>query len=123
MKKFFVKIINNIVRRALKNEIDTLNRKEKELDVLIKESRQKINHLKNLLEGIDVSVDVHEYEKYSPSWAVISLQGQKSDYIKFVNLKDSDIRDISYFLRRYERNHDIKIDAAPHTSKFLRIRK
>jgi hypothetical protein len=108
MKKFFVKIINNIVRRALKNEIDTLNRKEKELDVLIKESRQKINHLKNLLEGIDVSVDVHEYEKYSPSWAVISLQGQKSDYIKFVNLKDSDIRDISYFLRRYERNHDIK---------------
>jgi hypothetical protein len=77
---------------------------------------------KKLLDGIDVSVDVHEYDyKYSPSWAVVSLQGKNTDYIKFIELGNSDIRDIANFLRSYERDANIKTDASPHASKFLRI--
>lgn len=75
-----------------------------------------------VLAGIDVSVDVHEFDyKYSPSWAVVSLQGQRADYIKFVELGQSDINEISRFLRNYERTANIKVDAAPHASQFLRI--
>ena len=76
--------------------------------------------IKNILQNIDVSVDVHEY-KYSPSWAVVSLQGQKTDYIKFIDLRDSDLREIGSFLRRYEREANIKIDASPNASCFLRV--
>ncbi|PKQ69373.1 hypothetical protein BZG01_00095 [Labilibaculum manganireducens] len=87
--------------------------------VLNYESQEK--RIKNVLQNIDVSVDVHEYHKYSPSWACISLQGVKSDYIKFIDLKDADIHHISSFLRRYERDLNIKVDASPHASGFLRI--
>ncbi len=78
------------------------------------------NVLQNVLKNIDVSVDVHEH---SPSWAVVSLQGQKTDYIKFIDLGNSEIRHIAEFLRRYERdaNTNIKIDASPNISQFLRI--
>lgn len=115
-------IIRNIFRFALKEEIDRLNRKEKELDSRISESIKHMNTFKQLLDNIDVSVDVHE-NSYSPSWAVISLQGQKTDYIKFIDLRDSDIRDVSFFLRRYEKLRNIKIDASPRASSFLRIKK
>ena len=76
--------------------------------------------VESMLQNIDISVDVHEY-KHSSSWAVISLQGQKTDYIKFIEMKDSDVREISQFLRKYERNAHIKIDASPSASQFLRI--
>lgn len=42
------------------------------------ELKKQIRKVDELISNIDVSVDVHTY---SPSWAVISLQGQKSDYI------------------------------------------
>ncbi len=76
----------------------------------------------NVLSNIDVSVDIHEYDhRYSPSWAVISLQGQKTDYIKFIALGQSDINEIANFLRQFERNTNIKVDASPHATRFLRI--
>jgi len=93
------------------------------------ELQKQINHTKeatkkyseqelkidNLLGNIDVSVDVHQYSK---SWAVISIQGKKTDYIKFVDLGESEIRDIQMFLRNFDRR---KIDASPIASRFLRI--
>jgi type I site-specific restriction-modification system R (restriction) subunit len=83
------------------------------------EAQEKI--IKNILQNIDVSVDVHEYCRHSNSWAVISLQGQKTDYIKFVDLGNSNIREIGLFLRGFERHANIKVDASPHTTGFLRI--
>ena len=74
--------------------------------------------IKNMLDNIDVSVDVHEYSR---SWAVISLQGRKTDYIKFVDLEDSDIKEIGMFLRKFDRRTNVKIDATPIASNFLRI--
>ena len=77
--------------------------------------------LENVLKNIDVSIDVHEYHRRSNSWAVISVQGRKTDYIKFVDLKDSDAKEIQMFMRQFERNANIKIDASPNASEFLRI--
>jgi hypothetical protein len=72
--------------------------------------------IKSLLGNIDVSVDVHQY---APSWAVISMQGEKADYIKFIDLGRAEIREIQKFLRQFERS---KIDSAPHfTKEFWKI--
>lgn len=59
----------------------------------------------NLLNVIDVNVDAHTEHRgrfYSPSWAIISIQGEKQDFIKFIDLGKRDIRDIAHFLRFYE---------------------
>lgn len=106
--------------KAELQQLETQIQKAKDTTVNYESMEKRI---KNVLSNIDVSVDVHEYHKYSSSWAVISLQGQKTDYIKFVDLGDRDIRYISEFLRKFERDANIKVDASPHASKFLRIDK
>jgi hypothetical protein len=116
------KLIRKIFRFALKEEIDRLNLKEKELDKRIEDAKIHLSQIREVLGNIDVSVDVHEYSKYSPSWAVISLQGRKADFIKFIELGDSSIHEIAQFLRRFERNHNIKVDASPRASQFLKFK-
>ena len=59
--------------------------------------------------NIDVSVDVHHR---SGSWAVVSLQGTKTDYIKFIDLGNRDMMEIARFLRQYDRAN-VKLDASP----------
>lgn len=116
MKKLFKWIFKSELK-----QLNALIQQTKDL-IINYESQEK--RIKNILQGIDVSVDVHDYCKYSPSWAIISLQGNKTDYIKFINLGDSDIKQIAKFLRVYEKNNiNVKIDASPHASQFLKINK
>ncbi len=120
MKTLIKKLFNWI----FKAELENLKTELEKANNICRSLNEHKRIFDNVLSGIDVSVDVHEYDhKYSPSWAVISLQGQKSDYIKFINLGDRSIRDIAEFLRRYERDSNIKIDATPFASDFLRISK
>ena len=119
MKK---KIFNWLFRdeiAKLKSEFENIN------SSLVK-SEQKIlsqsKVLDYLLQGVDLSVDVHE-NSYSNSWAVISLQGVKTDYIKFIDLGNKDIKEIQGFLRYYEKAGNIKVDASPRSSEFLKIRR
>jgi len=98
---------------------DLQNQTQKVSLTLIQVANQE-KRLRDLLKNIDLSVDVHEHQ-YSPSWAVLSLQGQKTDYIKFIDLEDSDLREIGLFLRRYERDANIKIDAVPQVRSLLKI--
>jgi len=52
----------------------------------------KIDAMKLIEEELGgVAVDIHER---SPSWAVISIQGRKADYVKFIDLPDHNIREI-----------------------------
>lgn len=114
-------MIRKFFKWVFKSELQELNlqiQKTKEATVTF-ESHKKA--LERLLGNVDVSVDVHECCGYARSWAVISLQGTKTDYIKFINLGDSDIREIKRFLGRFERDVNIKIDARPDTSKLLRV--
>lgn len=76
---------------------------------------RKVQEVENLLGNIDVSVDIHTR---SNSWACISIQGEETDYIKFVDLGKSDIREIANFLRYFERSEaNIKVDAFPPISR------
>ena len=115
-------MIRKLFNWIFKAELDKLNSeilKAKNIADKLEQQRQVFN---TVLSGIDVSVDVHEYDyRYSTSWAVISLQGQRTDYIKFVELGQSEINEIARFLRNFERNSNIKIDASPMASQFLRV--
>lgn len=117
-------MIRKLLEFIFKSHLEELNNKSKEMQSIINQCREHESRIKDMVNNIDVSVDVHEFDhRYSPSWAVISLQGHKADYIKFVNLGDADIHNIGLFLRRYERSRNIKVDATPQTSKFLRVRR
>lgn len=65
--------------------------------------------INQMLGNLDVSVDVH---LRSRSWAVLSLQGKKTDFIKFIDLGDRDVCEIQKFLRTFDREQ-VKIDANP----------
>lgn len=111
MRKIKQKIQNwvlQLVRWALSSEL-------KKLEEQIKKNAIQEHRINNLLDNMDISVDVNYYSK---SWAVISIQGEKTDFIKFIDLGRSDILEIQKFLRYFDRT---KIDAAPQESAFLRI--
>jgi len=106
--------------------LSTLEELYKNLDISVDEREEKTNlrlsTLEELYKNLDISVDVHEH-KFSNSWAVISIQGKKTDYIKFIDLGNSEIREIAQFLRRLEKVRNIKVDASPLASPLLRIEK
>lgn len=117
-------MIRKLFKWVFKSELDRLNAQIEETKKQTQNYKNYQSLLNNLLQNIDVSVDVHEYHRHARSWAVISLQGTKTDYIKFVDLYDSDILEIQRFLRNFERgNHNIKIDASPQASAYLRVRR
>ena len=103
-------MIKKIFKWVFKKELENLENQ------IIKSHNQTIT-VSNLLQNIDVSVDLH---KYAPSWAVISIQGEKSDYIKFIDLGQRDIREIQTFLRRFDRSKR-KIDAPFQEKNFLKF--
>lgn len=114
-------MMRKLFKWIFKEELKQLEAQISEATKLADKLNIQSETFNQVLSNIDISVDVHEYARYAPSWAVISLQGQKTDYIKFVDLRNSDINEISKFLRKYERNTHVKIDASPIASNFLRI--
>lgn len=116
MKKLLKKLLRKLFLYLFKEDFQRMKALERNLEGLI--HRQKCatslaeiraERIRKLLGNIDVSVDVHHL---SGSWAVVSLQGGKTDYIKFIDLGDRDIMDIAHFLRQYDRKN-VKIDASP----------
>ena len=111
------KYLKNLFNWVFQEEINELQIKIKQCEterILLKE---QILRTKNVLANFDVSVDVHQR---SPSWAVISLQGEKTDYLKFISLNNSTIRDIHRFLSQFDRENNIKIDCSPMEYHYFR---
>jgi translation initiation factor 1 (eIF-1/SUI1) len=78
---------------------------------------RKLNQLEGIIGSSDISID-HSMNNYSRSWAVISIQGEKTDFVKFIDLGRKDITDIQRFLQNFDRS---KVDCAPNVTPFLRI--
>lgn len=57
-------------------------------------TEQLISSITPILKDCEVSVDVHEKPG---SWAVISIQGKKKTFIKFIDLSDKQILEIANF--------------------------
>ncbi|MCT4637337.1 MAG: hypothetical protein N4A72_06480 [Bacteroidales bacterium] len=123
IKSFFSGLTRRFFRWLFASELNKLNQQLLQNSELTSECTRQLNIIRDLLKGLDISVDVHEYpSRHSPSWAVISLQGRKMDYIKFINLGDRDLKEITRFLRHFDiENNRVKIDAHPVTTNFLKI--
>lgn len=118
MKKLFRKLFLYLFREDFKR-MEELERDLRGLIHLQKcatlEAETRAKRINQLIGNIDVSIDVHQR---SGSWAVVSLQGGKTDYIKFVDLDERSLREISSFLRQFDRQN-VKIDANPFDRKML----
>lgn len=113
MRKIIKRFFAWCFREELSHYNEVISQCEKER-ILLKE---QINRTKNVLSNFDVSVDVHHH---APSWAVVSLQGGKTDYLKFIDLGDRNIREISQFLSQFDRKNQIKIDCSPMEVPYFR---
>ena len=113
LRKLFLYLFKEDFQRmkALERDLEGLIHRQKCATSLAEVRAERI---RKLLGNIDVSVDVH----HSSSWAVVSLQGGKTDYIKFVDLDQRSIREIAFFLRQFDRQN-VKIDAKPFDRKML----
>lgn len=118
MKKLFRKLFFYLFREdfkrmeELERDLRGLIHRQKCATLEAETSAKRINQL---IGNIDVSVDVH---RRSGSWAVVSLRGQKMDYIKFVDLDQRSLKEISHFLRQFDRQN-VKIDANPFDRQML----
>ena len=110
------KLLRKLFFYLFKEDFERMNKLESDLKGLIhrqqwatQEAEARAERIRQLMGNIDVSVDVHHR---SGSWAVVSLQGSKTDYIKFIDLGSRDMMEIARFLRQYDRAN-VKIDASP----------
>lgn len=110
------KLLRKLFFWLFKEDFERMNKLESDLKGLIhrqksatQEAEVHAARIKQLMGNIDVSVDVHHR---SGSWAVVSLQGSKTDYIKFIDLGNRDMMEIARFLRQYDRAN-VKLDASP----------
>ena len=106
-----------ILRKLLKKLFETCYSEElAQMRKLHTEMSESCKDIHNILGNLDVSVDVH---MKSGSWAVVSLQGKRADYIKFIDLNDKDIREIQHYLSLFDRER-VKIDANPFIAKGIK---
>lgn len=98
------KIKDWLREEVFKEDIDSI----KSMKLQCENTLNEVNKIKSLYQQItNVGVDVDYYGKNS--WAVICIDGHP-EYVKFVDLKESEARDIENFLRRFERSN-IVIDS------------
>lgn len=83
-----------------------------------RDNKQAKGIYEKLFENTDVTVDADIQANYgrSDSWAIISIQGEREDFVRFVDLSRYDIQMISQFLRQFKRG---KVDAEPRMRNFL----
>lgn len=115
-----MRILKKLLRKLFfwlfKEDFQAMEKRCKDLDGLIyrqkgatQEAEVCAKRIRKMMGNIDISVDVHTRGR---SWAVLSLQGKETDFIKFIDLGDRDIYEIQKFLRTFDREQ-VKIDANP----------
>jgi hypothetical protein len=125
MKKIIKKLFQWIFEKEL-SELQKEREKCKEVYIEVEQQRQHLlkdvysinilrENMRKAFKNIDISVDVHRYSK---SWAVISIQGETTDFIKFIDLGKNDIREIQKFLSMFDH---AKVDTTPNETTFIKF--
>ena len=92
IKKNYDELLKSVERaHALTDEARTMHDKSQ---VLLSDCHKFMNSI------CDVGTDV-EFRSSDHSWAVICVHG-KMDYVKFIDMRQCDIRDIASFLKRFK---------------------
>lgn len=85
----------------LLKSVEQANAMTKEAQAMHNESRALLTDCRKFMNSIcDVGTDVG-FKSGDHSWAVICVHGKK-DYVKFVDMHQSDIRTIVNFLKKFE---------------------
>lgn len=110
---------NNIIRiqsefKAERRVLADVTEKNIKLGIAFE---RKLRQLEQVVGCTDISID-YDVNKYSRNWAVISIQGEKTDFVRFIDLGRRDILEIQRFLQNFDRS---KVDCAPNITPFLRI--
>lgn len=106
-----------ILRKLLKKLFEACYAEElAQMRKLHTEMSQNCRDIHNILGNLDVSADIH---MKSGSWAVVSIQGKKTDYIKFIDLHGKDVLEIQRYLSLFDRER-VKIDANPFIAKGIK---
>lgn len=99
MKWLKYKIKNWLREEVFKEELGSI----KSMKLQCKNTLNEVNEMKSLYQQItNIGVDVDCHDKNS--WAIVCIDGHP-EYIKFVDLKGSEARDIENFLRRFEKSN------------------
>lgn len=122
MKQFIKQSLKMLIKWVLKEELDKIRLEISAVDWKANAAISRVGNTDKRVDFfyslLDVGVDVHTLPKYN-SWAVVCLQG-KTDYVKFINLGDADIKEISKFLSGFGRQNRHAIDAEPFLAKTIR---
>jgi len=113
----------------VKTRLDVINTRMAAKDIAIKDLRhlqtqiveiqsiadRKHKVLTKVLGDMHVSMDVNEprHHKSCNSWAVISIEGEAYDYIRFMPFGTSELRVLQDFLKNFNRYN---VDAGPHNA-------
>lgn len=136
MKKWIKKRFKGFLEWAFSEEFDnmrttceqqqrTTTQMQKEIeDLRILQNQLGIyeKKLKSLLGTISVSANL---PKKAENWAVISIQGEKIDYVKFIALPKNDMIAISRFLAQFQ-DHALETSPANYdliNGKIIEINK
>jgi hypothetical protein len=112
IKKFFIWLF--------KEELNEINHINSETKKQLKEFKRINIAMERIMKSMDVGLNVEYAPKYSKSWCVFSIQGEKEDFIKFMDLGDKELIELRKIIKQFE-GTNIKIDAIPQTSRFLKI--
>lgn len=102
------------------------NSELKELQDSVNESK-KLNILMNskiefLERNFKVAADINQRR----SWAVVCLEGETTNLVKFVDLRHRDVREISQFLNQYDISNqivDFPLHLGQHFHKSKKVRR
>ncbi len=90
-----INVLASDIEKGDRKISDAINQSNMAISV----SRKLQKTSESLINQFNISADIYPHEK--SSWAVISIQG-RPEYVKFVNLSNRDMREISSFLRQFE---------------------
>lgn len=69
--------------------------------------------------GFSQEYNRHNRPNKSNNWAVICIEGESVDMVRFVDMSQEDLREVASFLKKFDNGRAL-IDAAPTETKFIR---
>ncbi len=97
----------DLLRRGHDELVERFNRLENKfnsiqdkLNTAVRTNQEVLDKNDYIMSYFNVSADIYPAQR-GENWAVISVQG-KPEYVRFINLSNRDIREISMFLKKFE---------------------
>lgn len=95
------RLLKRIFNWIFSDELEELKKKSKDLQSAKNKVKNLEDRLENILDCVGIGADINP-SRYSPSWAVICVQGKPNNYVQFVSLDVGNVMEIERFLRRFE---------------------